>query len=67
MVTRTEIAQCLEGAFSFGVLSRRQIIVAADLRGASEEVLRTLGQLPEGTYSSLRDLWPQLSEVPRST
>lgn len=65
-LTRVEVAERLEGAFDFGVLSRRQVIIAAELRGAPKEVLGVLGQLPEGTYASLRDLWPQLPDVTRS-
>ncbi|MDT0327014.1 DUF2795 domain-containing protein [Nocardiopsis lambiniae] len=65
MVTRTDIADSLEGAFGSGPLTRRQIISAADLRGASGELLAALGRLPEGTYSHLRDLWKHLGDVPR--
>ncbi|WP_053617044.1 DUF2795 domain-containing protein [Nocardiopsis sp. NRRL B-16309] len=66
MVTRTEIADYLDGAFTAGGLTRRQIIAVADQRGAPEQVLDTLGLLPEGTYAHLRTLWPHLREVPRS-
>ncbi|WP_150256245.1 hypothetical protein [Nocardiopsis deserti] len=66
MVTRSEVAEYLEGAFDFGALNRKQVIVAADLRAAPEEVRATLVRLPEGVYPDLRSLWPQLPDVDRS-
>ncbi|RKS08400.1 uncharacterized protein DUF2795 [Nocardiopsis sp. Huas11] len=66
MVTRTDIAHYLDGAFTSGGITRRQIIHIAGRRGAPEPVLDTLGLLPEGTYANLRTLWPHLREVPRS-
>ncbi|OKI17560.1 hypothetical protein A6A08_25755 [Nocardiopsis sp. TSRI0078] len=66
MVTRTDIADSLEGAFSSGPLTRGQVISAADLHGATEEVITALAKLPAGFYSHLRDLWKHLDDVPRS-
>ncbi|WP_435108347.1 DUF2795 domain-containing protein [Nocardiopsis synnemataformans] len=66
MVTRTDIAASLEGAFSSGPLTRGQVISAADLHDANDEVLTALARLPEGSYSHLRDLWRHLDDVPRS-
>ncbi|MFD6953721.1 hypothetical protein A6A08_25745 [Nocardiopsis sp. TSRI0078] len=66
MVTRTKVAEYLKGAFDFGAINRRQVIVAADLRGAPEEVRSVLAQLPEGVYPDLRSLWPHLPGVERS-
>ncbi|MDS1271600.1 hypothetical protein RIF23_14995 [Lipingzhangella sp. LS1_29] len=64
-VTRREIADTLEGAFSSGPLRPGQMVSAAELQGASPAVLATLGQLPDAPYSNLRSLWQHLPEVPR--
>ncbi|WP_017602391.1 DUF2795 domain-containing protein [Nocardiopsis lucentensis] len=65
MPSRTDIADHLEGAFSSGPLNRGQVISAAGLQGAPEAVLKALGDLPEGFYSNLRQLWPHLPAVHR--
>ncbi|WP_304454619.1 DUF2795 domain-containing protein [Nocardiopsis sp. YSL2] len=66
MVTRTEIADYLDGSFTTGGMTRTQIITAADEHGAPEPVLTALGLLPEGKYANLRTLWPHLAGIPRS-
>ncbi|WP_201295072.1 MULTISPECIES: DUF2795 domain-containing protein [unclassified Nocardiopsis] len=66
MVTRVDIADSPEAAFGSGPLTRGQVIRAADQRGAREDVLAALGQLPAGYYSHLREPWRHLGEVPRS-
>ncbi|MFD3688879.1 DUF2795 domain-containing protein [Nocardiopsis sp. NPDC058631] len=67
MVTRTDIAHSLDGAFSSGPLTRGQVISAADLRGADDDVLTVLARLPAESFSHLRGLWKHLEDVPRST
>lgn len=65
MVTRSDIADSLEGAFGSGPLTRAQILEAAASQEADQEVIAILEELPAGHYSHLRDLWRHLSEVPR--
>ncbi|MBB4934788.1 hypothetical protein F4561_005682 [Lipingzhangella halophila] len=65
-VTRLEIAECLETTFGEGPRRRGELITAAELGGARQEVLSTLDRLPEGPFSTLRSLWGHLPEVPRS-
>ncbi|RNL87498.1 DUF2795 domain-containing protein [Halostreptopolyspora alba] len=64
-VTRPEIAEHLDGAFGAGPRRRSELIAAAELRGARQEILATLGRLPDGPFSTLRSLWEHLPEVPR--
>jgi hypothetical protein len=66
LVTRTEIADYLDGSFTTGGMTRTQIISAADQHGAPEPVMTALGLLPEGMYANLRTLWPHLADVRRA-
>lgn len=66
-VTRAEIADHLEGAFASGPQKGGGLVTAAELQGARPEVVQVLARLPEGTYSTLRDLWEHLPDVPRGT
>jgi hypothetical protein len=58
VVTRVEIADHIENAFDGDrALSANELLASARPDGARREVLRVLECLP-GTYSDLRDLWP---------
>lgn len=63
-VTRTEIAAHLRDAFD-GTTPLTSIDLIAEARnsGARPAILHTLEALP-GTYSDLRQLWPDLPGVP---
>jgi hypothetical protein len=64
IVTRREIADCVEEAFAHGPASREEIIVAAQAASARASVVTALERLPEVTFPSLRALWPHLPEMP---
>lgn len=65
VVTRTEIADHIEGAFGRAVLARGDLLEQAKRTGARPEVVNTIAKLPnDGAYVRLRDLWSHLSEVP---
>lgn len=64
-VTRTEIADHIEGAFGKGALARGDLLEQAQRTGARSEVVKTLATLPnDRPYVRLRDLWLHLDEVP---
>ncbi|WP_129669535.1 DUF2795 domain-containing protein [Phytoactinopolyspora endophytica] len=63
-VTRLEIADAVEGAFSTSPANKADILAQATANHARTELLDTLGRLPERDYRTLRDLWPHLAGVP---
>lgn len=63
-VTREEIAAHVHRAFVAGATTRDELVVAASASGARGDVLRVLAGLPDRRYSDLRDLWPELPNVP---
>jgi len=65
VVTRTEIADHIEGAFGRGALARGDLLEQAKRTGARPEVVKTIATLPnDRPYVRLRDLWLHLDEVP---
>jgi hypothetical protein len=63
-VTRTEIADVMAGALGRGSRSADEIVSFAVAAGARPEVVAQLRGLPQRSYSHLRDLWPELADVP---
>lgn len=63
-VTRMELLDHIEPAFAAGAATRDQLLAAATASHARPEVIAVLQRLPEQPYRSLRDLWPELSDVP---
>lgn len=64
VVTRVEIADHIHNAFNGDrPLTGDDLLVSARRNGARPEVLQALERL-RGTYTDLRDLWPDLPEVP---
>ncbi|HUF99668.1 MAG TPA: DUF2795 domain-containing protein [Ilumatobacter sp.] len=63
-VTRVEVIDLLERAFSSAPLSRDQLIGAAKSNGADLPMLDLLAQLPERAYRRPADMWDELPGVP---
>jgi hypothetical protein len=63
-VTRMELVDHIENAFAAGAATRDQLLAAATTSHARPEVIAVLQRLPEQPYRSLRDLWPELADMP---
>lgn len=63
-VTRIEIAGVVGGALSRGPRSADEIVSFAAAADAGPEVVARLRGLPQRPYAHLRDLWPELADVP---
>ena len=63
-VTRVEIAECVVQVFDGRAIHPARLIEVAQTAGARREVLDALDRLHENSYSSLRDLWPELADIP---
>jgi hypothetical protein len=63
-VTRVEIADHVEDAFTEGPIDQTALLVAAEATGARPELLAVLAALPHRQYGELRQLWTDLPEVP---
>lgn len=63
-VSREEIAECLESAFGPSPLSAAAIVDYAAGNGARRPVIAVLHRLCHDEYRSLRELWPELADVP---
>lgn len=63
-VTRIEIADSVEEAFTTSPVAKHDLITAAAARRAHPGILDALARLPEQPYRSLVDLWPHLADVP---
>ncbi|HEY3502688.1 MAG TPA: DUF2795 domain-containing protein [Actinocatenispora sp.] len=63
-VTRTEIADHVETAFTVGAADRDALLATARTAGARAEVLAVLATLPDRHYAELRQLWTDLADVP---
>jgi hypothetical protein len=64
VVTRSEIADHIEGAFRGPARTKGELLASAEATDARPDVLATLQTLPERRYGALRDLWSHLPEVP---
>jgi hypothetical protein len=62
--TRTELANHIRAAFTTGPATRSDLLAAAVATNARPQTIDTLRRLPDKTYTSIRDLWPDLPDVP---
>lgn len=66
-VTRMELVDHIETAFTARPVSRSDLLAAATSSHARPEVIEVLRQLPEvAVYHGIRDLWAELADVPVS-
>ena len=63
-VTRTELANHIEVAFTHGPASRDNLLAYAVSSHARPEIIAIIGGLPDKAYPGLRDLWHHLAHVP---
>jgi len=63
-LTRLQIADHVSAAFEAYTVTKTDLLDAAETNRAPDEVLHALRSLPDGQFSSLRDLWPHLPELP---
>lgn len=63
-VTRVDIAEYTITAFGDAPATRDDLVRAAIAGDAPEALVEVLRGLPDGRYASLRDLWPELPDVP---
>lgn len=63
-VTKEEIAAHVHRAFVAGVTTKEDLLAVAAVSGARPDVLSLLGRLPDRPYTELRQLWPELPDVP---
>ncbi|AXK32747.1 hypothetical protein DVA86_08915 [Streptomyces armeniacus] len=61
-VTRLEIADHLDPLFARGATDREAVLTAVS--GARPELAEVLYGLPQQNYSSLRQVWKHLPDVP---
>lgn len=62
--TRIEIAEHTAEAFTGATVTREQLLAVATQTGARPAVLRVLERLPDVPFHELRELWPDLPDVP---
>lgn len=64
-VTRTEVAAAIRAVFDSGSGTREDLLDAALQSKARSEVVQAISLLPPfKTYANLRQLWPDLPEMP---
>lgn len=63
-VTRTELAHHVQAAFATGPATRDRLLAHAASSHARPEVLSVLQRLPARAYTSIRDLWYHLADLP---
>lgn len=63
-VTRIEIADSLDAAFSTGTASGADLVEYAADHGARPPVLQVLSRLHRSDYHELRELWGELHDIP---
>lgn len=63
-VTRTELANHLHAAFATGRITRDVLLAYAASSHARPEVIAAIQHLPDTTYTSIRDLWYHLGDLP---
>jgi hypothetical protein len=64
--TRAELADHIHTAFATGPATRTDLLVAAVASNARPPLIEILHQLPDKTYTKLRDLWHDLPDLPIS-
>lgn len=63
-VTRTELANHIEAAFTGGPATRDSLLAYATSSHARPEILNLLHGLPDKIYPSMRNLWHDLGHLP---
>jgi hypothetical protein len=63
-VTRVEIAEYLAPLFERGAVDRAAMLAAVAAAGARPEVGELLRRLPDRSFTSLRQVWEHLPQVP---
>jgi hypothetical protein len=63
-VTRVEILDHVEAAFTAAAPTRDELLEAAIDSRARPAVLDALRRLPQGRYSDIRRLWEEMPDVP---
>jgi hypothetical protein len=63
-LTRMQILDYVEEAFGRGPITTEQMREIAAGNGAEPDVLIMLGELPSRTFTSPRDIWPYLPDLP---
>lgn len=63
-LTRMQILDYVEEAFGRGPITAEEIREVAARNGADPDVLIMLGELPSRTFTSPRDIWPYLPDLP---
>ena len=62
--TRIEIAAHVGNVFAGGAVTRDQLVAAAQSTGARPAVVQVLERLSRGPFYEMRQLWPELPDVP---
>jgi Protein of unknown function (DUF2795) len=63
-VTRTELANHVQAAFTAGPASRANLLAYAASSHARPAVIAVIHTLPDKSYVGIRDLWYELTDVP---
>ncbi|GAB2762130.1 hypothetical protein GCM10027174_43430 [Salinifilum aidingensis] len=63
-VTRLEILDAIEGAFTAPPVTKSEILTSAEDTGARPELVAALQELPDEPYTDVRDLWEHLPRIP---
>lgn len=65
-VTRMEIVEAIDSAFSTGGADRSEILAAAATNSARTQVVAVLNGLPNRRFRVMNELWEELGHVPVS-
>ncbi|BCJ75900.1 hypothetical protein CS0771_54440 [Catellatospora sp. IY07-71] len=63
-VTRIELANHIEAAFTTGPATRDELLAFAAGSHARPDVIAVIRTLPERPYPAMRDLWTDLAHIP---
>lgn len=63
-VTRTELANHIEAAFTAGPATRDSLLAYAASSHARPEAIAVIQGLPDKAYANIRDLWYHLAQLP---
>jgi hypothetical protein len=63
-ITRIELANHVEAAFAHGPATRDNLLAYAVGSHARPEVITVIENLPDKPYSTIRDLWYDLPDLP---
>jgi hypothetical protein len=66
-ISRVEIADHVRDVFEHGPVTRTELLAGAADHGARPAVLHTLQRLPDRVYHEVRELWPDIPDVPIET